>query len=710
MGGCAKVSIGNWRTIHNIDHNSHLDTDQKPSQSFITQNKATTRICQRALSRVVGLLKYWIPPLSLFFMVQILLSVLMAAPNGLIRRMSMSNKKIIKFFKLLTTCYVLALILLCGTQMLYAQCNESGSYLVCEDWDSGSPPVGWPDKGDPIWNGWKPADYGDVSSNSGDIIANLYHSAAKSLVLIKSEGRKGVSDLEHDIPGNPSRVFARFYLRIPSGQMQNVGSFAHVVFLNTASSAEVALDFRRCGEVNGGYYDCNPSGNHYLAIHSYSPEVWIANNQGARGSRNYFVWEEHENEWVCVEWMVDFANDRTSLWINGQAQVVDYDMEFTYSSASSIYLSGFSQDTSGEINFHYDDVVVNTNYIGLRGVGSPAPQPIVDVDSPLSTSFSPVNNAVNVSPSTNIVAHILDGGDGVDRDSIEMQINGVVVTPEIGGTAADYTLSYDSPQDYSAGELVTVTLNAQDLHSPPNKMPEVNYSFTIASDTSSGGSGSGSGCSCCTTLLKSFGDSSRADYSNNVQDTYLTTDDINHAGDSQSLIVYTWPTNTAANRVAMKWNLTTLPTTAVVQKATLSLYMSGYEGDGGDNNYDISVHKIINHDPDISTATWSTCNSSDSWTGGQNGGVQDMAPAESTTSVDKNAGYKTWDVTNMVKEWIGNPNRNYGMILNADTSATADSNRIFRPSEYSDTTQRPILTIQYYGLPSPRLWIVKSNP
>ena len=36
-------------------------------------------------------------------------------------------------------------------------------------------------------------------------------------------------------------------------------------------------------------------------------------------------------------------------------------------------------------------------------------------------------------------------------------------------------------------------------------------------------------------------------------------------------------------------------------------------------------------------------------------------------------------------------------MLNADTSAASDSNRYFRPSEYSNQDQRPVLTIKCCG-------------
>lgn len=194
-----------------------------------------------------------------------------------------------------------------------------------------------------------------------------------------------------------------------------------------------------------------------------------------------------------------------------------------------------------------------------------------------------------------------------------------------------------------------------------------------------------------------FGDISGSDFSGTCQDTYLNTNEINYSDDSESIRTYTWPANTVANRIPMKWDLSALPQDAIIQEATLSLYMYSFEKTGDDDNYEITAHKIINHNPYISFCTWNTYDGSNSWTGGANGGEQDIASAESSTIVDKTSGYKNWDITQMVREWVKNPSTNLGLMLNSDTTAASDSNRYFRPTEYSIQDQRPVLTIKCYG-------------
>jgi hypothetical protein len=56
----------------------------------------------------------------------------------------------------------------------------------------------------------------------------------------------------------------------------------------------------------------------------------------------------------------------------------------------------------------------------------------------------------------------------------------------------------------------------------------------------------------------------------------------------------------------MKWDLSALPQDVIIQEATLSLYMHSYSGD---DNYEITAHKVIKHNPDISSCTWNTYDS-----------------------------------------------------------------------------------------------------
>jgi len=104
--------------------------------------------------------------------------------------------------------------------------------------------------------------------------------------------------------------------------------------------------------------------------------------------------------------------------------------------------------------------------------------PKPDNTAPSTSGHVPAKGAVNVPVDTSILFHVQDGEDGVDRSSIAMTVNGVPVTPVITGTPADYLITYDPPTDFDYTQTITVTIDAQDLGSPPNVMPTETYTFT----------------------------------------------------------------------------------------------------------------------------------------------------------------------------------------------------------------------------------------
>jgi len=107
--------------------------------------------------------------------------------------------------------------------------------------------------------------------------------------------------------------------------------------------------------------------------------------------------------------------------------------------------------------------------------GSTQP-PLADTTPSFVSGLMPSANATNVAINSNIVAHVQDSDSGVASNSITMSVNGQAVSPVISGSAADYTLSYDPPVNFSYSSAVSVTINARDLSG--NVMTPYTYSFT----------------------------------------------------------------------------------------------------------------------------------------------------------------------------------------------------------------------------------------
>ncbi len=198
-------------------------------------------------------------------------------------------------------------------------------------------------------------------------------------------------------------------------------------------------------------------------------------------------------------------------------------------------------------------------------------------------------------------------------------------------------------------------------------------------------------------LTAEFGSATGVDYDGTIQDTYINLNDSNNSANLQ-LNTYTWPENMVANAIIIKVDLAQLPAGAQVQSASLQLYAVGA---GGDSDYNVSVHKITNHNPDLLATTGLTYDGSNGWTANTSCynntpmAQADISAALTVNSMDTSVGYKSWDVTGLVNDWLAAPASNYGLLLNSDTVASSDSYRNFASSEATDASQRPKLVVTY---------------
>src|SRR5205823_656032 len=96
------------------------------------------------------------------------------------------------------------------------------------------------------------------------------------------------------------------------------------------------------------------------------------------------------------------------------------------------------------------------------------------------------------------------------------------------------------------------------------------------------------------------------------QDTFLNLDTTNYSS-ATTLNAYTWPDYRVANAILMKFDLSAIPTTAVISDARL--YVSQVASDStGDTTYAVPAHKLVGNNPSITSATGYTIDGSASWT------------------------------------------------------------------------------------------------
>jgi len=182
-------------------------------------------------------------------------------------------------------------------------------------------------------------------------------------------------------------------------------------------------------------------------------------------------------------------------------------------------------------------------------------------------------------------------------------------------------------------------------------------------------------------------------------DTYLNINATNNAT-AATLNLYTWPDARSANAIVMKFDLASIPAGSTVSSATLHLNLTGSDA-SADPTYTVTVHRIVNKNPVVSSATGYTYDGSNSWTPNSccyNNiplAQADIGAAVDTKNVDKAPGFKEWDVTSLVQGWFSNPAANFGLLVNSDPSKARDRYRTFSSSDDSTPSRRPYLRVVY---------------
>jgi hypothetical protein len=271
-----------------------------------------------------------------------------------------------------------------------------------------------------------------------------------------------------------------------------------------------------------------------------------------------------------------------------------------------------------------------------------------------------------------------------------------------GSTSSDVYFGTTSPGTFQGNQTATT-------FDPGTMTNDTTYYWRI-DEINAGGTTTGAVWSFTTVtggqVVEEFGDATNTDYPGTIEDTYNNQGSGTNYSTELTLNTYTWPADTVANTTIIKWDLSSIPTSATVTDATLYLYQVQT---GGDASYDLPVHKIINVNPVISACSWNTYDGTNSWTGGANGGQSDIAAAEDTPAVNNTINeYKTWSVTNMVADWVTTPANNYGMLVNSDAVASMDSWRFFASTEDSDSSIRPKLIVTYSSAPAGDVEIIGS--
>jgi hypothetical protein len=182
-------------------------------------------------------------------------------------------------------------------------------------------------------------------------------------------------------------------------------------------------------------------------------------------------------------------------------------------------------------------------------------------------------------------------------------------------------------------------------------------------------------------------------------DTRINLDAVNYSTDTL-LTLYTWPDAQVANAILMKFDLSSIPAGATISSATLSLFQTDADATA-DPTYAVTVHRIVNKNPDLTRATGSTYDGALGWTansccsGGFPMAQADISAPVASNSLNKTDGVKQWDVTSLIQGWLSTPATNFGLLLNSDASKLRDHWRYFSSREHPTQSQRPSLSVTY---------------
>ena len=141
-------------------------------------------------------------------------------------------------------------------------------------------------------------------------------------------------------------------------------------------------------------------------------------------------------------------------------------------------------------------------------------------------------------------------------------------------------------------------------------------------------------------------------------------------------------------RILIKFDLSTIPAGAYVDRAILWMYESG-GGKGNDIIFEVhALDKAFVEDE----VTWANSSAAEFWT--TPGG--DYTPEVYSTGVlDNVAGWKTFEMSNLVERWVRGAMANHGMIIIPNEAPSDSVKEFYSSDETAWYTLRPYLEITY---------------
>ena len=184
------------------------------------------------------------------------------------------------------------------------------------------------------------------------------------------------------------------------------------------------------------------------------------------------------------------------------------------------------------------------------------------------------------------------------------------------------------------------------------------------------------------------------------KDTFLSEGlPSSNYGGSTFIQVRNW--NEDIRRIILEFDISSLPSGATINSATLSLNYYAYDVTDP-NGYTIWAYKLSRTDWVESEATWQRYKSGSNWTSG-GGDYVTSSPAGGSTTFPSSYGWMSWNVLAIVQDAY-NASRAAEILLkfSSETAEGASSSLAsFRSKEYATSADRPKLVIDYTEVAAP---------
>ena len=170
-------------------------------------------------------------------------------------------------------------------------------------------------------------------------------------------------------------------------------------------------------------------------------------------------------------------------------------------------------------------------------------------------------------------------------------------------------------------------------------------------------------------------------------------------------------------RTLAQFDVSSIPSGAVIDSATLHLYMYDAPSNTPYNNRTHEVHRLTNSWVEgtgyqigvpSDGVTWTNRSTGVTWT--THGGDYDSTVTDNTTTGTTDGVWLTWDVASDVQMFVGGVD-NYGwLIRDEQESSSTQYEAWFRSREYTTATYRPKLEVQWHDAPSVNLTVERIDP